>query len=1233
MATKVQSKKIQVSGGVSQALTFDNTVTTGNTIVVEVASWGNQANGCSDNKSNTYSPQAAAQSGSVTSYSRIYTATASTAGSSFQVTVTWPGASDATVIIAEWSGVGSIECANSANGTGTSVSVSTNGATTSATDTLTGVMAHDADGTHALTEGYTLIEEAEDNHNSAAGNAQYRNLSSTGTFSLTWTIDTSANWNASLIALKPPTTPVPNAPTLNSASGGNTQVALSWTPPSSGSTPSGYKVRRGTSTGSYGTTIDVGNVTAYTNTGLSNGTQYFFVIAGYNASGDGANSNELNATPATGTPSAPTLSTATAGNAQVALTWTSSAGATGYKIKYGTSTGSHPTTIDVSNVTSYLVSGIGNGTPYFFVAVAYNASGDSADSNELSATPQSGNTPNAPVFNSLVGTTTQLTATWSVVPNATGYKVKRGTTSGVYTTTTDVGNVTTYNITGLTNGTRYFVAVTAYNGVGDGGTSNELNAQPAATSFIKSKYNDIASGDILLFEQLFEIEAMTAGTHPSPDSGKIYKSVTVNGVNGYEFAVTRNVDGTGKNTWPAGSAYVNTGQAGSGFIDQYSYTSVSSRPFEFICDGTTQLDPMGVDFTVLTGSSSAMYFGVANTKWDGLFLNITTPAVYTTATIVYEYWNGAWVTLTSTVSATNASNVAVTADLKTVSRHSVVFTAPSDWATTTIVGQAAYWIRMRVSAASGWTQNPKHGGGKWATRGKRQYGSSIAFMRRNSSTWNDFSARATVGNLEGYYDYGTAAYGIAAGDYTGAWLAADEINGIRMMQGTNQKGIIRTNGTWTFTGNGSQYIDWNNTTLTVAGTINIIGGSGWSNLTGLSGAITTAGTTATWSGVSSIPSRIAYDTTPTGSGLFLSSTGMGFYNGSAWRTYMNASGQFFFYGAGGASLQWDGNALAGYDNTPALQWSTDATTGAIKAGGGKVRIDANGITTIATGDTIVNKAFIQFRDYADTSTAASIGFVSYFGAPAGATRMELHGPGIYLDGTNAYITIGVGTTTIGLNGTIVGISNDASIGGNLTTYGDVSLKSGTLQVTNAVGVLRSPINTTTKALAVNGGISAEGSNAGFTAASRDFTGDWVMYANGNTWWVYGNGANRIAVDGNGVAYKSSPGTAWANLSDARVKEVDAPYKSGLAEILKVRPVVFRYNGKGGTINDGKRNVGVIAQEIREVFPATVFDADRLAADDEIKDLLAFDSSEIMWALVNAIKELSGEVERLKIKTL
>jgi hypothetical protein len=55
----------------------------------------------------------------------------------------------------------------------------------------------------------------------------------------------------------------------------------------------------------------------------------------------------------------------------------------GYKVYYGTASGSHPQSIDVGNVATYEVTNLPNGFTYYFVVTAYNQSGVESDpSNE-----------------------------------------------------------------------------------------------------------------------------------------------------------------------------------------------------------------------------------------------------------------------------------------------------------------------------------------------------------------------------------------------------------------------------------------------------------------------------------------------------------------------------------------------------------------------------------------------------------------------------------------------------------------------------------------------------------------------------------------------------------------------------------------------------------------------------------------------------------------------------------
>ncbi|WP_175623717.1 MULTISPECIES: glycoside hydrolase family 6 protein [Paenibacillus] len=185
-------------------------------------------------------------------------------------------------------------------------------------------------------------------------------------------------------------TTAPAAPALLTASAGNAQVSLTWTA-STGATS--YSVKRALSASGPFTTI-AANVsgTSYSNTGLINGTTYYYVVTATNAVGESVNSATATATPVAGVtaPAAPTALTATAGNAQVSLTWTASAGATSYNVKRAL-TASGPFTTIAANVsgTSYTNTSLTNGTTYHYVVSAVNTAGQSANSAVASATPQS----------------------------------------------------------------------------------------------------------------------------------------------------------------------------------------------------------------------------------------------------------------------------------------------------------------------------------------------------------------------------------------------------------------------------------------------------------------------------------------------------------------------------------------------------------------------------------------------------------------------------------------------------------------------------------------------------------------------------------------------------------------------------------------------------------------------------------------------------------------------------
>jgi hypothetical protein len=100
-------------------------------------------------------------------------------------------------------------------------------------------------------------------------------------------------------------------------------------------------------------------------------------------------------------------------------------------------------------------------------------------------------------------------------------------------------------------------------------------------------------------------------------------------------------------------------------------------------------------------------------------------------------------------------------------------------------------------------------------------------------------------------------------------------------------------------------------------------------------------------------------------------------------------------------------------------------------------------------------------------------------------------------------------------------------------------------------------------------------------------------------------------------------------SDARVKEDVRELEAGLAQLRRVRPVRFRYNGRAGTPK-GREGVGVLAQEIEQVLPEVIRRVHgSVDGEPDLEDLRIYDGSALTFVLVNAVKELAGKVEQLE----
>jgi len=178
----------------------------------------------------------------------------------------------------------------------------------------------------------------------------------------------------------------PAAPTGLAATAGAGQVSLSWT---ASSVATSYHVKRGAVSGGPYTQIAIATAASYVDTGVTNGTTYFYVVTAVNTAGESGNSNQISATPtaASGPPGSPTGLTATAGSQQVSLSWTASGGTSSYNVKRGAASGGPYTQIATATTTSFVDTSVTAGTTYYYVVTAVNAAGESGNSNQASATP------------------------------------------------------------------------------------------------------------------------------------------------------------------------------------------------------------------------------------------------------------------------------------------------------------------------------------------------------------------------------------------------------------------------------------------------------------------------------------------------------------------------------------------------------------------------------------------------------------------------------------------------------------------------------------------------------------------------------------------------------------------------------------------------------------------------------------------------------------------------------
>ena len=286
------------------------------------------------------------------------------------------------------------------------------------------------------------------------------------------------------------TTQVPAMPLGLQATAGNAQVMLSWTA-SSGATT--YNVSRSVTSGGPWIQVATPTTNAYTDTGLTNGVPYYYVVAAIDSAGASANSSQVTATPttaptggATQVPPVPLDPQATAGNAQVMLTWTASSGATTYNVSRSVNSGGPWVQVATPTTNAYTDTRLTNGVPYYYVVAAVDSVGASANSSQVTATPTAPGTggatqvPPVPLGLQASAGNAQVMLAWTASSGATSYTVSRSMTGGGPWTQVATPTTNAYTDTGLTNGTLYYYVVAAVDAAGTSANSPPVSATPTA---------------------------------------------------------------------------------------------------------------------------------------------------------------------------------------------------------------------------------------------------------------------------------------------------------------------------------------------------------------------------------------------------------------------------------------------------------------------------------------------------------------------------------------------------------------------------------------------------------------------------------------------------------------------------------------------------------------------------------------------------------------------------------
>ena len=386
-------------------------------------------------------------------------------------------------------------------------------------------------------------------------------------------------------------------------------------------------------------------------------------------------------------------------------------------------------------------------------------------------------------------------------------------------------------------------------------------------------------------------------------------------------------------------------------------------------------------------------------------------------------------------------------------------------------------------------------------------------------------------------------------------------------------------------------------TLTAGSNINITNGNGAITIaaTGSAGGVTTFQTSLT--GLT--PSSASAGAVTLAGTLGVASGGTGGTDAATARSNLSA--------AASGAVTGSGLTVA----TGRLLGRTTASTGAIE------EISVGSGLTLSGGQLSASGGAVS----SVSASSSASGFSLSASPSTGAVAVSF---GISSD-NNARSSLGLGSIAT-QNSNNVSITG-GSIGGNtsISTTGDGSFGRVTATVGTGSGT----------------GYTFSSGNASFASFGGhtfiNFSAYCSMYSSDSGTklnWEVGNISNTQVMNittslfqVNSTDAAKPGGGSWIATSDVRVKKDIQDYTLSADALLTLRPVSYQYNGLYGTPENGKTYIGLIAQEVQD----TPFSSMVGTYNYEGTQLLNLDTSQLVYALINAVQDLTARVKALEAK--